>query len=99
VTSWIDFSTADCPCGGKYDHHAIRISLTAEQQDELFTKVAQGVCGTCGSRVYHAETLERVESAMKRRSPDRFLNRTTLPWGSADLEEFTNKQARNRRKP
>ena len=68
MTSWIDFSTADCPCGGKYGHRPPRIALTAEQQEELFTEVAQGVCGKCGSYVYHAETLERVESAMKSRS-------------------------------
>ena len=49
--------------------------MTIEGRPERIENVRQGVCNSCGSRVYDAETLERIESTMKRRSPDPVVNR------------------------
>ena len=44
-------------------------------QLEVFDSVLQGACPTCGSRVYDAETLERIEAAMQARALDPTLAR------------------------
>ena len=75
MTSLIDFSGSPCPCGGRYACRTIKVPPNVDADAEQLTDVLQGVCGSCGSKVYHAETLERVESTLKGRSPDGIVNR------------------------
>lgn len=39
--------------------------MTVAGKVVVLTQIPQGVCSSCGSRVYKPETLERVESLMK----------------------------------
>jgi YgiT-type zinc finger domain-containing protein len=54
-----------CPCGGKYDRRAVEVRLTVNGKVIVLTDVPQGACPNCGSRVYKAEVLERIETLMK----------------------------------
>jgi YgiT-type zinc finger domain-containing protein len=54
-----------CPCSGKYSSRFVEVRMTVAGRVVVLTQIPQGVCGTCGSRVYKPETLERVESLMK----------------------------------
>jgi YgiT-type zinc finger domain-containing protein len=67
-----------CPCGGKYENRWVTVSMTVGGNKIELTDVPQGVCPNCGSRVYKAEVLERIEGVMKGQSPDRRLNRLAV---------------------
>jgi YgiT-type zinc finger domain-containing protein len=54
-----------CPCGGQYENRAVEVRMTVNEKIVVLTDVPQGACPNCGSRVYKAETLERIESLMK----------------------------------
>jgi YgiT-type zinc finger domain-containing protein len=54
-----------CPCGGQYDNRFVEVRMTVKAKVVVLTNVPQGACSTCGSRVYKAEVLERIESLMK----------------------------------
>jgi YgiT-type zinc finger domain-containing protein len=64
-----------CPCGGQYENRMVEIRMKVKDQPIVLAEVPQGFCSRCGSRVYKAEVLERIESVMKAESPDRRLNR------------------------
>lgn len=53
-----------CPCGGVYETRSVEVRMTVEEGPVILTDVSQGACPKCGSRVYKAETLERIESLM-----------------------------------
>jgi YgiT-type zinc finger domain-containing protein len=54
-----------CPCGGAYEQRFVEVRMTVASKIVVLTDVPQGACPSCGSRVYKAETLERIESLMK----------------------------------
>jgi len=54
-----------CPCGGTYDNRSVEVRLTVGGKVVVLTDVPQGACPNCGSRVYKAEVLERIETLMK----------------------------------
>jgi YgiT-type zinc finger domain-containing protein len=54
-----------CPCGVAYDDRAVEVRLTVDGKVVVLTRVPQGACPGCGSRVYKGEVLERIESLMK----------------------------------
>ncbi len=54
-----------CPCSGLYDNRFVEVRLTVNAKVVVLTDVPQGACPNCGSRVYKAEVLERIESLMK----------------------------------
>ncbi len=54
-----------CPCSGAYDTRAVEVRMTVASKVVVLTDVPQGSCPLCGSRVYKAEVLERIESLMK----------------------------------
>jgi YgiT-type zinc finger domain-containing protein len=54
-----------CPCSGTYDNRFVEVRLTVNGKVVVLTDVPQGACPNCGSRVYKAEVLERIESLMK----------------------------------
>lgn len=54
-----------CPCGGQYDQRYVEVRMTVNGKVVVLTDVPQGACPNCGSRVYKAEVLERIESLMK----------------------------------
>ena len=43
----------------------MEVRLTVNAKVVVLTDVPQGACPNCGSRVYKAEVLERIESLMK----------------------------------
>lgn len=55
-----------CPCGGVYERREVKVTLTVSGERVVLDRVPQGACPSCGSRVYKAEVLERIESLMKR---------------------------------
>jgi YgiT-type zinc finger domain-containing protein len=54
-----------CPCTGVYQNRQVEVRLTVNAKVVVLTDVPQGACPNCGSRVYKAEVLERIESLMK----------------------------------
>jgi hypothetical protein len=54
-----------CPCSGQYENRYVEVRMTVNTKVVVLTDVPQGACPLCGSRVYKAETLERIESLMK----------------------------------
>ncbi len=54
-----------CPCGGQYEKRMVEVRMTVNGKPVILTEVSQGACPVCGSRVYRAEVLERIESLMK----------------------------------
>ncbi len=53
-----------CPCGGQYKNHTVEVRKTVKGKVVVLTE-SQGKCPLCGSRIYKAEVLERIESLMK----------------------------------
>jgi YgiT-type zinc finger domain-containing protein len=68
------FEWGRCPCGGQYEHRLIEVNMTVEGRRITLTDVPQGACPICGSRVYKAETLARIEGVMKNETLDRKLS-------------------------
>ena len=54
-----------CPCGGRYEQRVVEIKMTVNAQAVLLKDVLQGACPNCGSRVYKAAQLQRIEETMK----------------------------------
>jgi YgiT-type zinc finger domain-containing protein len=54
-----------CPCNGTYARRSVEVRMNVNGKTVVLTGVPQGTCTMCGSRVYKAEVLERVESLMK----------------------------------
>ena len=54
-----------CPCSGQYEQRFVEVRMTVNGKVVVLTDVPQGACPNCGSRVYKAEVLERIESLMK----------------------------------
>jgi hypothetical protein len=67
-----------CPCGGIYEQRVVEVKMNVGGNPVILTDVLQGACPNCGSRVYKAETLARIEATMKGESLDRRLNRAAL---------------------
>lgn len=69
----VDYGKRDygrCPCTGQYENRFVEVRMTVGGKVVVLTDVPQGACPMCGSRVYKAEVLERIESLMK---GERFL--------------------------
>ncbi len=56
-----------CPCTGKYESRTVEVRMTVGGKAVVLSDVPQGACPLCGSRVYKAEVLERIESLMHQR--------------------------------
>jgi len=69
------FRRQTCPCGGRFEPRLVTVRMTVRGQLEVFDDVLQGACPNCGSRVYDADTLERIEAAMQARALDPSLTR------------------------
>ncbi len=54
-----------CPCGGGYEKRQVEVRMTVGGEVRTLTDVPQGACPICGSRVYKADALGRIESLMK----------------------------------
>jgi YgiT-type zinc finger domain-containing protein len=67
-----------CPCGGgRFEPRLVTVRMTVHGRLEVFDDVLQGACPNCGSRVYDADTLERIEAAMQARALDPTLTRVS----------------------
>lgn len=54
-----------CPCTGHYEHRSVEVRMSVNEKVVVLTDVPQGACRSCGSRVYKADVLERIESLLK----------------------------------
>jgi YgiT-type zinc finger domain-containing protein len=68
------FEWGRCPCGGYYETRMVEVKMNVAGRHIILTDVPQGVCANCGSRVYKAETLARIEGIMKNEPLDRKLS-------------------------
>jgi len=59
-----------CPCGGKYKTRQVEVRTTIGSKLVILNEVPQGACPQCGSRVYKAEVLARVETFLIRSSSE-----------------------------
>lgn len=50
-----------CPCSGEYVPRSVEVRMTVEGKAIVLVDVPQGTCPRCGSRVYKAEVLRRIE--------------------------------------
>ncbi len=53
-----------CPCGGSYETRMIEVRVSSGGTVHVVTGVPQGACPACGSRIYKAHVLARLEALM-----------------------------------
>jgi YgiT-type zinc finger domain-containing protein len=53
-----------CPCGGLFEARYVEVSMSINGTTKVWPNVPQGACPQCGSRVYKAHVLERLEALM-----------------------------------
>lgn len=70
------FEWGECPCGGQHELRFVEVRMTVEGRVLTLSDVPQGACPRCGSRVYKAETLARIEGLMMN---EPFDHRLDLP--------------------
>ena len=64
----ISFGT--CPCGlGRFETRRVEINMTLPGGPLVLTNMLQGNCPHCGSRVYSAEDLMRIECLFQGNRP------------------------------
>ncbi len=71
-----------CPCGGTYEARTVEVRMTVAGSPLTFADVPQGFCPVCSSRVYKADMLARLESAMHGRNPGSQHGRPHPPRGA-----------------
>jgi hypothetical protein len=54
-----------CPCGGTFASRLITVPLNALGPGGALEDVPESRCGDCGTRVYQAALLRRIESIMR----------------------------------
>ena len=60
------FDYGSCPCGGKYESRMVEVTIKGVGDEPVVLKnVPQGACPVCGSRVYKAQILERIEASLR----------------------------------
>ena len=59
-----------CPCTGVYENRMVEVRMTVGDEIVVLNNVPQGACPLCGSRVYKAEVLERIEALLHQRDLD-----------------------------
>ena len=80
MTTSMIFDYGECLClTGRYENRYVEVRMTVGENSVLFKDVPQGACPSCGSRVYKAEILERIEATMKGEPFDRKLSQFTAP--------------------
>jgi len=65
-----------CPCGGHFENRLVDVHMTVQGQRLTLSDIPQGVCPNCGSKVYKAEMLGRIEESMKGEPYDHGLRRS-----------------------
>ena len=63
---------------GEYETRVMEVRMIVEGKVVVLTDVFQGFCPNCGSRVYKAEQLARIEETMKAVPLDGRLNRDSI---------------------
>ena len=58
-----------CPCSGEYQRRFVEVRMTVAGKKLVWTDIPQGACSSCGSRIYKAHVLERIEAVFKLRTP------------------------------
>jgi hypothetical protein len=52
-----------CPCSGTYEERLVEVRIAREPEPLVLSSLPQQVCTSCGSRVYPAPVLSRIEAA------------------------------------
>jgi YgiT-type zinc finger domain-containing protein len=63
--AWLSIEYGDCPCSGRYENLAVDIRVSVAGHIEELREVPQGSCPLCGSRVYKADVIERLDGLLK----------------------------------
>jgi hypothetical protein len=71
MTRSLAYQWGRCPCGGEYEQRLVEVRMTVEGKPVRLSDVFQASCPTCGSRVYKAAQLARIEGMMKSERLDR----------------------------
>lgn len=53
-----------CPCSGTYEQRRVEIRLRVHDEPVVLNDVPQGLCPSCGSRVYKRNVLAVIEALM-----------------------------------
>jgi YgiT-type zinc finger domain-containing protein len=71
------FEFGRCPCGGgSYQTRVVEVRFSTSGTVTILSNIPQGTCNVCGSRVYKAGVLARIEAVMKGESHDPSLRMT-----------------------
>lgn len=54
-----------CPCTGVYERRTVEVRMTVAGEALVLSNVPQGLCPTCGSRIYKSAVLQEIERAMR----------------------------------
>jgi hypothetical protein len=54
-----------CPCGGRFENREVEVRFATFNPPIVLSRVPQGACPICGSRVYKAQVLEYIECLMR----------------------------------
>ncbi len=69
----MSFDFGRCPCGGgEYRQQEVEVNLHARSLK--LEGIIQGVCSSCGGRVYKLDTLWRIEALMRDETVDPVAN-------------------------
>jgi YgiT-type zinc finger domain-containing protein len=64
-----------CPCGsGNFERRWVEVTMKVGSANVRLETVPQAACPACGSRVYKAEQLERLEEILRGEAVDRRMN-------------------------
>jgi len=82
ASSTLDYGR--CPCGGQYERRVVEVSFKTRHPPMVLRDVPQGACLDCGSRVYKAAILERIEEVFAEETSDARICRPEI-WLEAEM--------------
>ncbi len=64
-----DYEYGPCGCGAYFERHWVEVRTEVAGEPIVLSDLPQGVCPSCGSKVYKAEILELIEAIVGGRLP------------------------------
>jgi len=58
-----DSAYGACACGAELEARLVDVSFSGSDPPEGLRSVPQAMCGSCGTRIYKAVVIERIEAA------------------------------------
>lgn len=59
------FDYGKCRCSGRFEDRFVEVRLNIKGKIIVLTDVPQGVCSSCGTKVYRTGVLGRIEELMR----------------------------------